>query len=352
MESSVDTKPDSVVLGLSDPIETESLSKVEQAALLLLGMGEDIAAGVLRNFSRDEVQKVAKVMSKLSDIKTTQAKDVIEEFFTDFKQHSGIQGASKNFIDNMLNSALDGNIAKGLVADLYGDEIKNKMKKLQWISAEILMKNIANEHVKMQSVFLAYLPPETSSEILALFPEEVRIDLIYRITQIDDLEQNVADDLLELIERCADQYTENKSGSLKGVKQVADIINRFSGDKAAVINSLKDIDSTVVAQIENDMFDFYIISNQTEQTLEIIHQNVSVNLWANALKGTSSEFKKAILQSLPKRMSTDLESQINQLGGVPISLVRNAQAEIMATVKELNDDGEIELLLYTENIIE
>ncbi|WP_415231789.1 flagellar motor switch protein FliG [Psychromonas sp.] len=350
MESKDDTKIDTGSTDASD--ELVALSKVEQAALLLLGMGEEVAAGVLRNFSRDEVQKVAKVMSTLSDIKTAQAKDVIEDFFNDFKQHSGIQGASKNFIDNMLNSALDGNIAKGLVADLYGDEIKNKIQKLQWISAEILMKSIVNEHARMQSVFLAYLPAETSSEILALFSEEVRIDLLYRITQIEDLDQNVADDLLELIERCATEYTDNKTGSLQGIKQVADIINNYGGDKAAIMHSLKGINNQVVNQIERDMFDFSIISNQSEQTLEIIHQNIAPDLWAVALKGAAPEFKQEIIKSLPKRIAADLESQIKELGGVPVSVVKNAQADIMDTLRELNDSGEIELLLYSESVVE
>jgi len=350
MESKDDIKADINSAKFAD--KGVVLSKVEQAALLLLGMGEEIAAGVLRNFSRDEVQKVARVMSELSDIKTTQAKDVIEEFFMDFKQHSGIQGASKNFIDNMLHSALDGNLAKGLVADLYGDEIKNKMQKLQWISADILMKSIVHEHARMQSLFLAYLPADISSEILAFFPEETRIDLLYRITQIDDLEQNVADDLLEMIERCTKQYTENKSGALKGIKQVADIINHYNGDKVALMSSLKAKNSQVATQIEGDMFDFYIIGSQTEQTLEIIHQNIAPDLWAVALKGASLEFKQEILKSLPKRIAADLESQIKEIGGVPLSVVNNAQAQIMSTLKGLHDAGEIELILYTENIVE
>jgi flagellar motor switch protein FliG len=350
MESKDNTEADLDSTSVSN--ELVALSKVEQAALLLLGMGEEVAAGVLRNFSRDEVQKVAKVMSTLSDIKTAQAKDVIEDFFDDFKEHSGIQGASKNFIDNMLNSALDGNIAKGLVADLYGDEIKNKIQKLQWIPAEILMKGITNEHAKMQGVFLAYLPAEISSEILALFSEETRIDLLYRITQIEELEQNVADDLLELIERCATEYTDNKTGSLKGIKQVADIINSYDGDKAAIMHSLKGINNQVGNQIESDMFDFSIISNQTEQTLGVIHENITPALWAVALKGASLEFKQDILKSLPKRLAGDLESQIKELGGVPVSAVKNAQTEIMNTLKELNDAGDIELILYTENVVE
>jgi len=347
------TNPMPVSTGSIEPdTNAEPLTKVEQAALLLLGMGEDIAAGVLRNFSRNEVQKVAKAMSTLSDIKTTQAKGVIEEFFSDYKKHSGIQAASKNFIDNMLNRALDGNIAKGLVADLYGDEIKNKMKKLQWISADMLLKTIANENVKMQSVFLAYLPPETSSEILSSLSEEVRVDIMYRITQIDDLEANVADDLLELIERCTEQYTENKSGTLKGVKQVADIINRFAGDKASVINSLKEINQDVVEMIEDDMFDFYIISNQSDATLEEIHKVVGPELWAVALKGTTPEFKTVIQGALSKRMGDELLRQINNLGPVPVSQVIKAQSEIMEIIKNLSDTNVIELLLYAENTVE
>lgn len=333
-------------------MQNQELEYVEQTALVLLGMGEDAAAKVLRHFSRDETQRVTRAMAKLSGIKSEKAKNVIQKFFEDFRQHSGIRGASKDYLSNTLRKALGNDLAKGLLNDLYGDEIRNNMQRLQWVDSEILARFIANEHPQMQAIFLAYLPPESSSAVLKSLPQDYHDELLFRIARIQDIDHQVAGDLNELIERCIEQISMTQSAPLSGVKQVADIINRFDGDRASLMEMLRLHDEDVVNEIEQNMFDFMVLGRQSEDTMDRLVQQIPMELWAAALKGAEITLQQAIKRSMPQRMIKTLEDEMQVRGAIPRSRVESARQEIMQTVRELNEMNEIDLQLYQEPTVE
>lgn len=332
--------------------QKQKLSHVEQTALVLLGMGEDAAAKVLQHFNRDETQRVTKAMARLSGIKSDAAKSVIQDFFEDFRQHSGIRGASKEYLSNTLRKALGNDLAKGLLNNLYGDEIRNNMQRLQWVEAEILARFITKEHPQMQAIFLAYLPPESSSAVLMHLPDEYHDEVLYRIARLQDIDHQVASDLNDLIERCIEQVSVRQSAPLSGVKQVADIINRFEGDRAALMEMLKLHDENVVGEIEQNMFDFMVLGRQPEETMDRLVQEVQTELWAVALKGAEITLQQAIKRSMPQRMVKALEDDMRLRGAVALSRVESARQEIMQIVRELSENGEIDLVLYQEATVE
>ena len=329
-----------------------SLNHVEQTALVLLGMGEDAAAKVLRHFSRDETQRVTKAMAKLNGIKSESANQVIQMFFDDFRQHSGIRGASKEYLSNTLRKALGNDLAKGLLNDLYGDEIRNNMQRLQWVEAEVLARFVVNEHPQMQAIFLAYLPSETSSLVLKYLPEDYHDELLYRIARLQDIDHQIASDLHVLIERCIEQVSTSQSAPLSGVKQVADIINRFDGDRGSLMEMLKLHDEEVVSEIEENMFDFLVLGRQSETTMDRLVQEVPLDLWGTALKGAEITLQQAIKRSMPQRMVKALEDDMQARGAVPLSRVERARQDIMSIVRELDESGEVELILYEEPTVE
>ncbi|CAH1530519.1 Flagellar motor switch protein FliG [Vibrio rotiferianus] len=332
--------------------QKQALSHVEQTALVLLGMGEDAAAKVLQHFSRDETQRVTRAMARLSGIKSDSAHGIIQHFFEDFREHSGIRGASKEYLSNTLRKALGNDLAKGLLNNLYGDEIRNNMQRLQWVDAEVLARFIANEHPQMQAIFLAYLPADSSSAVLKHLPEDYHDELLFRIARLQDIDHQVAADLNDLIERCIEQVSTSQSAPMSGVKQVADIINRFEGDRASLMEMLKLHDEEVVREIEQNMFDFMVLGRQKEETMDLLVQQVPMELWAVALKGAEITLQQAIKRSMPQRMVKALEDDMQVRGAVGLSSVERARQDIMELVRELSEAGEIDLILYEEPTVE
>ncbi|MGR5445816.1 flagellar motor switch protein FliG [Vibrio jasicida] len=330
----------------------QTLSYVEQTALVLLGMGEDAAAKVLQHFSRDETQRVTRAMAKLNGIKSDSARGVIQHFFEDFREHSGIRGASKEYLSNTLRKALGNDLAKGLLNNLYGDEIRNNMQRLQWVEAETLARFIVNEHPQMQAIFLAYLPADSSSAVLKHLPQDYHDEIVFRIAQLQDIDHQVANDLHELVERCIEKVSASQSTPLSGVKQAADIINRFEGDRASLMEMLKLHDENVVNEIEENMFDFMVLGRQREETMDALVQQIPLELWAVALKGADILLQQAIKRSMPQRMVKALEDDMELRGAVALSRVQRARQDIMQMVRELDEAGEIQLLLYEEPTVE
>ncbi|MCF6450762.1 flagellar motor switch protein FliG [Vibrio sp. MMG022] len=330
----------------------QTLSYVEQTALVLLGMGEDAAAKVLQHFSRHETQRVTRAMAKLNGIKSDSARGVIQHFFEDFREHSGIRGASKEYLSNTLRKALGNDLAKGLLNNLYGDEIRNNMQRLQWVEAETLARFIVNEHPQMQAIFLAYLPADSSSAVLKHLPQDYHDEIVFRIAQLQDIDHQVANDLHELVERCIEKVSASQSTPLSGVKQAADIINRFEGDRASLMEMLKLHDENVVNEIEENMFDFMVLGRQREETMDALVQQIPLELWAVALKGADILLQQAIKRSMPQRMVKALEDDMELRGAVVLSRVQRARQDIMQMVRELDEAGEIQLLLYEEPTVE
>ncbi|OQQ03550.1 flagellar motor switch protein FliG [Vibrio campbellii] len=330
----------------------QTLSYVEQTALVLLGMGEDAAAKVLQHFSRDETQRVTRAMAKLNGIKSDSARNVIQHFFEDFREHSGIRGASKEYLSNTLRKALGNDLAKGLLNNLYGDEIRNNMQRLQWVEAETLARFIVNEHPQMQAIFLAYLPADSSSAVLKHLPQDYHDEILFRIAQLQDIDHQVANDLHELVERCIDKVSASQSTPLSGVKQAADIINRFEGDRESLMEMLKLHDENVVNEIEENMFDFMVLGRQREETMDALVQQIPLELWAVALKGAEITLQQAIKRSMPQRMVKALEDDMELRGAVVLSRVQRARQDIMQLVRELDEAGEIQLVLYEEPTVE
>ncbi|EGR1141795.1 TPA: flagellar motor switch protein FliG [Vibrio parahaemolyticus] len=330
----------------------QTLSYVEQTALVLLGMGEDAAAKVLQHFTRDETQRVTRAMAKLNGIKSDSARGVIQNFFEDFREHSGIRGASKEYLSNTLRKALGNDLAKGLLNNLYGDEIRNNMQRLQWVEAETLARFIVNEHPQMQAIFLAYLPADSSSAVLKHLPQDYHDEIIFRIAQLQDIDHQVATDLHELVERCIEKVSASQSVPLSGVKQAADIINRFEGDRGSLMEMLKLHDEEVVNAIEENMFDFMVLGRQREETMDMLVQQIPLELWATALKGSDITLQQAIKRSMPQRMVKALEDDMEARGAIALSRVQKARQDIMQMVRELDESGEVQLLLYEEPTVE
>jgi flagellar motor switch protein FliG len=327
------------------------LSPVEQAAIVLLSMGEEPAAAVLRCLSRDELLDVTQVMSRMSGIKVDSVKRALQGFFDDYRQQSGVHGASRSYLQRSLGLALGGDIANSVLKSIYGDAIRPKMARLQWASPRWLAEHIADEHVRMQAVFLAFLPPALASEVINALPAVGRDLVLLNVARLSEIDAELLGELEELVERCLGGLGQ-QSASVEGVRQAAEIINRLSKDRQQMVELLRAHDAGVVSEIELSMYDFFLLSRQSESVLTRIIEEVPLDVWAVALKGAEAPVRDAILTAMPRRQAQSFEDLIRRGGPVPMSRVEQARGEVMARVKALADAGEIQVQLFAEATVE
>lgn len=327
------------------------LTPVEQAAIVLLSIGEEPAAAVLRCLSREELLEVTQVMSRMSGIKVESVKHAMQTFFDDYRQQSGVHGASRSYLKRSLDLALGGDIANTVLNSIYGDELRPKMARLQWASPKWLAEYISNEHVRMQAVFLAFLPPALAGQIIDALPVEGRDLVLLNLARLDEIDRDLLLELDQLVMRCLGTF-DMQSTSVEGIRQAAEILNRLPSNRAQMVELLRAHDPEVVAQIELSMYDFFILSTQSEVALTRIIEEVPLEQWAIALKGAEVSIRDAVLKTMPKRQAQAFEDMMRRAGPIPMSRIEQTRQEIMATVKALADAGEIEIQLFAEAVVE
>jgi flagellar motor switch protein FliG len=323
------------------------LSPVEQAAIVLLSIGEEPAAAVLRCLEREELIELTQVMSRMSGIKVDAVKNSIQKFFDDYRQQSGLHGASRSYLKRSLDLALGSEIANSVLNTIYGDAIRPMMARLQYASPKWLADYIAAEHVQMQAVFLAFLPPALAGQIIDALPEDGRELVLLNLARLEEIDRDLLGELEELVQRCLSAL-DTQSASVEGVRQAAEILNRLPNNRATMVELLRAHDPDVVAQIEMSMYDFFILSKQTEQTITRLLDEIPLEQWAIALKGAEPALRQTLLGAMPKRQAQSFEDLMKRSGPVPMSRIVQTRQEIMAQVKELADNGEIEVQLFAE----
>ncbi|MEN3032741.1 flagellar motor switch protein FliG [Chromobacterium amazonense] len=327
------------------------MSAIEQAAVLLLCMGEEPAAAVLRCLSREELLQVTQAMSGMSGIKVDAVKTTMQRFFDEYREQSGVHGASRSFLKRSLELALGGDIAGSVLDTIYGDAIRPKMARLQWVSPQWLADRIALEHVRMQAVFLAFLPPALAGQVVDALPAASRDSVLVNVARLKDVDRELLHELEELVDRCLESL-HTQSTAVEGMQQTADIINRLPGDRSRMMELLRAHDPDIVDEIEARMYDFFILSRQTEEVLMRICEDIALEQWAIALKGAEPAVRDAIIQTMPRRQAQNFEATMRRSGPVPKSRVEEARREIMAQVRQLADAGEIDLQLFPEEVVE
>lgn len=332
-------------------VQGNATTPLERAAIVLLSMGEEPAAAVLRCLSRQELLEVTQVMSRMSGIKVESVRTSLQRFFDDYREQSGVHGASRNYLKRSLDLALGADVAESVLNNIYGDAIRPKMARLQWASAKWIAERISHEHVRMQSVFLAFLPSEMAGEVVSALPDNRRDLVLLNVARLRDVDRELLIELDELVDRCLESLG-LQSTSVAGARQVAEILHRLPGNRAQTLENLRTSDAVVMDEIERSMYDFFILSRQSDTVLVRILDDVPIEELAIALKGAEPAMREALLRAMPRRQAQSFEDTMRRTGPVPRSRIDQARQEIMARVKALRDAGEIELQLFAEQVVE
>ncbi|MCK8126753.1 flagellar motor switch protein FliG [Pseudoalteromonas sp. 2CM39R] len=324
------------------------LPALDRAAILLLSMGEENAASVIRKLGRREVQAISERMAKISNVTQQDVAGTLSEFFDCYRNESGVNGASRVYLERALDKAVGRKLAKTMLDDIYGGAMNDDLRRLEWIPPELIVRFLEQEHVQMQALFLAFLPPEQASAIIVLFPESKHDDLLYRIASLREVSEHVIDDVRLTLESCIEFVGRQVGAQVNGVDKAVEIMNRYNGNKSQIIELMKKHNTNVADEIQEKMYDFDSLIKQTDETLTLLLNDIPDELWTMSLKGVNSEFLARVLGALPKRLAQVYQQQIDGLSAQPLSKVIAARKEIMSIVRDMSKQGDIEYRLFEE----
>ncbi len=316
---------------------------IEKSALLLLTLGSDAASEVLKHLGPREVQKLGVAMANMPPQPRERVEKVIAEVETKFSEGAPIE-PNEDEIRAMLTKALGDERASHIIARIMNGSDTAGIESLKWLDAGTAADLIKNEHPQIIATILVHLEFDQAGEILKLFPERLRNDVVLRIATLDGVQPIAIKELNDSLTSMLAGAASVKKASMGGVRHAADILN-FIGAAAetAVLDSVREYDAELAQRIVDEMFVFENIMDIDDRGIQTMLREVQSDSLVIALKGAAPELREKIFKNMSQRAGEMLREDLEAKGPVRLSEVEAEQKEILKTVRRLAEEGQIML---------
>ena len=316
---------------------------LDKAALLLMTLGADAAAGILRQLGPREVQKLSMKMSEMTPQARSAVEPVLTEMIEAFGKGAMIQ-SDENQLREMLTKALGDERAGHLLSRMVSGSDTAGIESLKWMDAATAADLIKNEHPQIIATILVHLEYDQAGEILKHFTDRLRNDVVLRIATLDGVQPAALKELNDSLTRMLSGASTVKKAAMGGVRHAAEILN-FVGSNAetAVIDNVREYDPELAQKILDEMFVFENLIDIDDRGIQTILREVQSDSLIIALKGAPPELREKIFKNMSTRAAEMLREDLEARGPVRLSEVEAEQKEILKTVRRLAEEGQVML---------
>ena len=341
-EAAVESAPVAVRPQKEDP--REKMQSVDRAAVLLLALGEDDAARVLKHLDPREVQRVGSAMASLRSVNMGQISVVLDAFLDTVTGQSGITIGASEYIRKMLVSALGEDKARTLVDRILGGNTAG-IDKLKWMDARTVADFMMHEHPQIQAIVLSHLEPDQAAEVLGYMTDaEAKVDVLLRVATLESVPPNALLELNAVLEEQVGGKSATRFAEMGGTRVAAEIMNKLeSRAEEAILAGIRQSNETLANEIQDLMFIFDNLMDVDDKGIQVLLREVSTDNLVLALKGAEEPLKQKIFGNMSKRAADLLKDDLETKGPVRVSEVEAAQREILVIARRLADAGEIVL---------
>lgn len=316
----------------------------ENAAILLMSLGEEEASEVFKHLTPKEVQALGETIAKLKIIKRVQVEAVLEKFDAVADTHSTLVTDTDEYVRAVLRKALGEDKANLLLDRILQGSDVSSIESLKWMDAASVAELLRNEHPQIIAAILAHLDFDQTSSVLKLFPERGRNEVLIRIATLDGIQPTALKDLNEVMSQILAGGERMKKSSLGGAKTAAEIINMMgSSVEASALDYIREADSDLAQKIMDNMFTFDDLEKIDDKGIQSLLKEVQSESLVIALKGATPEMREKVFKNMSTRAAETLREDLESRGPVRVSEVEAEQKEMLKIVRRLADEGQIVL---------
>jgi flagellar motor switch protein FliG len=329
---------------MADKQANSTRTGIERAAILLLSLGEQEAAQVLKHMGARDVQKVGAAMTQLANVSREEVSEVLQNFASSVETQTSVGVGADEFLRKVLVDALGQDKASSIIDRINIGPSNKGLEALKWMDPRAVAELIRHEHPQIIAIVLAYLESDHAAEILTSLPAGVRSDVIMRIATLDGVQPSALSELDEIMEKQFAGKSGGKTSSLGGAKAAADIVNLLEPSKESeIMEQINRTDEALASKIQDLVFVFDNLLDIDDRGMQELLRNVQSDRLLLALKGADEEMKTKVFKNMSQRAAEMLKDDLEAKGPVKLSEVEGAQKEILATARKLAESGSIQL---------
>lgn len=317
---------------------------VEDAAILLMSIGEQEASEVFKHLSPKEVQKLGETIAKLKVIQRSRVEEVLDRFEKVAGTQSMLVSDTDEYVRQVLRKALGEDKANLLLDRILQGSDVSSIESLKWMDPASVAELLRNEHPQIVAAILAHLDFDQVADVLKLWSERNRNEVLVRIATLDGVQPTALKDLNEVMSQILAGGDRMKKSSLGGVKSAAEIINMMgSSVEASALDYIRELDGELAQKIMDNMFTFDDVEKIDDKGIQALLKEVQSESLVIALKGATPAMRDKVFKNMSTRAAETLKEDLEGRGPVRLSEVEAEQKEMLKIVRRLVDEGQIVL---------
>ncbi|MFD2753179.1 flagellar motor switch protein FliG [Comamonas terrae] len=317
---------------------------LNDAAILLVSLGEEEAAEVFKHLTPKEVQKLGETIAHMRGVTREKVDFVIDRFTNDAAAQSLLVDDASDYVRSVLKRAL-GDDKAALLIDriLQGSDISG-IESLKWMDPLSVAELLRGEHPQIVAAILVHLEYEQAAAVLMQLPERFRSEVMLRVATLEGIQPTALKDLNEVLFKVLAGGDKVRKTSLGGVKAAAEMLNNMVGNAdVAVLDTIRNYDPELAQKIMDKMFVFDDLVKLDDRSLQLVLREVVTETLIVSLKGGSMEVRDKILANMSMRAAAALREDLESRGPMRLSEVEAQQKEILKVVRRLVEEGQVKI---------
>lgn len=320
-----------------------ALAGKEKAAILLISLGPELSAKVLKHLREDQIEELTLEIASMRRIEPEVRDRVMEEFHQLCLAREYIAQGGIEYAREVLEQALGTQRALDIINRLTASLQVRPFDFARKMDAAQLLNFIQNEHPQTIALVTAYLQPEQAAAILSALPPEKQIDVAKRMALMDSTSPEIIQQVEHVLERKLSTLTNQEYARAGGVETVVKVLNQVDrGTEKTILEALEREEPQLAEEIKRRLFTFEDIVQLDDRAVMRVLREVDLNRdLPLALKVASEEVRRKIFKNMSKRAVETLQEEMSYLGPVRLRDVEEAQQKIVNIVRKLEESGEI-----------
>ncbi len=312
---------------------------------MLLSLEEEQAAEVIKNLRPDEVGRVGKNMTRLTEI----SDEDIERAAGDFcvlarEKGTRIVSINNDIVKGIIRRALGDDKAKYVLKMIEEENFRadtSAIDKLRCSDPKVLTDFTKMEHPQTIALILALLRPEQAAEVLEKFPSDRRKDIMNRMATLTSVSYELIEELARTLESelNLEGASEEKIG---GISKVAEILNKMNrSSENEILDSIEEVNPDLASEIRNLMFTFDDVLKLNDRDIRELLKEINKEDLIRAIKIVDQEMKDKIFKNMSSRAAEMLKEDMELMPPIRLSEVEESQRRIIEIAKRLESEGRI-----------
>ncbi len=320
-----------------------SLSGQRRASILLIALGSDLAAEVLRHCPEAAVERLTVEMYNTFGVSSQDQTSVLEDACKFTATRDSERQGGLAYVRELLVRAMGQDKGEEFLAKLLDERKEQDFGFLRDADPESMAGMLKSEHPQAIALVLSHLRPGQAAKILSKMERELQSDVAARIAEIERIAPEVVKEVEETLQkRLANALTRDESGvQWGGVPFLVQILNQERGMEKNVLDALADRDQDLADQVRNQLFTFDDLIKLDDRAMQRVLRDIDQKDLLLAVRGAHAEVRDHVLKNMSKRAAQTLEEELAIMRPARLSNIEAAQQRIVNVIRRLEESEEI-----------